>query len=435
MSDVFESMGHANTEEQEPSGRMSARASTRKRTLESLGQRSPSLRIKRVREDRVTHVDASSAFSPSEESEHSETDAPQRRNDKGCRCGRTKCLKQYCACFRNDIRCTTDCVCRDCNNDGLHEETRMKAVRMTRLNDPTAFKGTELELDSREVLTPRGTLKTVRGCRCRRSKCQKKYCECYGAGLLCGSNCVCEDCLNFEPHDKSQGGHEAAPIKYAKYDNSFAQRKPTREEAQAVAQRSAALASRRPLISVQVNAPASQPVQPTGAKQKRAPAPVADLPEPEVEADEEEPPEWEDNGDLQCETLLSARSTMSMSDPLEGTKGMPLQARDGWEAEDERGRQAAEFADEPRFGLLKERSTVFSPGPGAYDFAPMSRNMSGNLGEEIPSMSRNASGFMGLSRFESMDWANKLTEELESVPADGFHLARQFSNDISGLLA
>ncbi|KAJ1492327.1 hypothetical protein T484DRAFT_1597141, partial [Baffinella frigidus] len=95
-----------------------------------------------------------------------------------CRCGRTKCLKQYCACFRIDARCSSDCHCTDCHNDGRHEEDRMMA------------------LDDVEVKTPRGTIKTVRGCRCRRSKCQKKYCECFGAGLRCSDNCICEDCEN-----------------------------------------------------------------------------------------------------------------------------------------------------------------------------------------------------------------------------------------------
>lgn len=105
--------------------------------------------------------------------------------DKGCRCGRTKCLKQYCACFRQDIPCTKDCACSDCRNDGHHEEERMIAVRAIRLNSKEAFKGTDLTYDGQTVTTPRGSVKQVRGCRCRRSKCLKKYCECFGVGLKC----------------------------------------------------------------------------------------------------------------------------------------------------------------------------------------------------------------------------------------------------------
>ena len=77
---------------------------------------------------RAAVLNAMQRFSP---------EAPFKRGgdrDKGCRCGRTKCLKQYCACFRSDTRCTRDCVCNDCRNDGLHEDERMMAVRAIRLN-------------------------------------------------------------------------------------------------------------------------------------------------------------------------------------------------------------------------------------------------------------------------------------------------------------
>lgn len=70
------------------------------------------------------------------------------------------------------------------------------AVRAIRLNSKEAFKGTHLEIDGQTVTTPKGSVRTVRGCRCKRSRCLKKYCECYGVGLKCGENCICEDCQN-----------------------------------------------------------------------------------------------------------------------------------------------------------------------------------------------------------------------------------------------
>jgi hypothetical protein len=94
------------------------------------------------------------------------------------------------------VRCTSDCVCDDCHNDGRHEEKRIEAIRRIRMNNASAFKGTALEIENQAVLTPRGSTKMIRGCRCKRSQCQKKYCECYSAGIKCTTNCVCKDCAN-----------------------------------------------------------------------------------------------------------------------------------------------------------------------------------------------------------------------------------------------
>ena len=34
------------------------------------------------------------------------------------------------------------------------------------------------------------------GCRCARSKCIKKYCECFAAGVKCSVYCQCVNCMN-----------------------------------------------------------------------------------------------------------------------------------------------------------------------------------------------------------------------------------------------
>jgi hypothetical protein len=91
---------------------------------------------------------------------------PFKRGEKGCRCSRSKCLKQYCLCFRTDKRCDADCSCRDCMNDGCHERERMMAVRHVKQNSTTAFKGTSLAVEESQ--------KQIRGCRCKKSRCQKK---------------------------------------------------------------------------------------------------------------------------------------------------------------------------------------------------------------------------------------------------------------------
>ena len=187
-------------------------------------------------------VDASTSFSGDGGGDGG---APLRPGDRVCRCGKTKCLKQYCACFRNDVRCSpSECKCTDCLNDGQHEQERMMAVQSLRLalhsrrskmvrcvlpacsrftrarSRPSrpylflttqtdgnaravqparavqAYKGTHMEIDGQTVTTPKGSVGTVHGCRCKRSRCLKKYCACYGVGLKCGENCICEDCQN-----------------------------------------------------------------------------------------------------------------------------------------------------------------------------------------------------------------------------------------------
>ena len=145
--------------------------------IKELADRTNSCSVKCLRDNRKT-VDESRAFendvSEAEESEDDANDEKAQKKEKGCRCGRTKCLKQYCACFRTDQRCTSDCVCQDCRNDGMHEAERMMAVRHVRMHSNTAFKGTRLAANDQQVITPRGSVRILRGCRCKKSRCQKK---------------------------------------------------------------------------------------------------------------------------------------------------------------------------------------------------------------------------------------------------------------------
>ncbi len=127
--------------------------------------RRTSERTKKLCVDERKHFQEEDSGDEIEQEEEEEVKESEtfKRGEKGCRCSRSKCLKQYCICFRTDKRCDADCSCQDCMNNGCYERERMMAVRHVKQNSTTAFKGTDEE-----------SLKLLRGCRCKKSRCQKK---------------------------------------------------------------------------------------------------------------------------------------------------------------------------------------------------------------------------------------------------------------------
>lgn len=130
------------------------------------------------------------------------------------------------------------------------------------------------------VMTPRGSTKTVRGCRCKRSKCLKRYCECFGAGLKCGDNCICEGCQNGNndfgaagampkkgkaASSKARAAPSKKPVGTSKLPHPSFQDKPQFKQAPVVlsqsSQSSGKPMNRRPPLSVQIPRPAPQPIQ------------------------------------------------------------------------------------------------------------------------------------------------------------------------------
>ena len=120
-----------------------------------------------------------------------------------CNCTNSKCLKLYCGCFKNNNRCGNECSCVGCENDEEHfpsnDEhkkqllTELNIKRSKRLyNDSNAHTGETVKV---RIFSENYS---VLGCRCQKSNCSKKYCECFSNNAFCSKSCECRNCLNFK---------------------------------------------------------------------------------------------------------------------------------------------------------------------------------------------------------------------------------------------
>jgi protein lin-54 len=58
---------------------------------------------------------------------------------------------------------------------------------------------------------PRNLWGRLLRCKCSKSKCEARYCECFSHGQVCGIECSCFDC-----HNLDEARHEAQPPKAEK---------------------------------------------------------------------------------------------------------------------------------------------------------------------------------------------------------------------------
>lgn len=112
----------------------------------------------------------------------------------------------YCECFHLQIFCNENCDCVGCGNmeaTGDHQQAVFEALS----RNPKAFNDDNPENvnTSNNAATANkfklgvGLNEVKKGCRCKKTKCQKKYCECFNSGQLCGIFCKCEGCANCSP--------------------------------------------------------------------------------------------------------------------------------------------------------------------------------------------------------------------------------------------
>jgi hypothetical protein len=118
-----------------------------------------------------------------------------------CNCKKSRCLKLYCDCFAAGSYCN-GCNCKECSNSPASEEARQEAVTATLARNPNAFrqkiKKAQAQAAAAAAQQGGGGVKHAVGCHCKKSKCLKKYCECYQGGISCGDKCKCIECRNFE---------------------------------------------------------------------------------------------------------------------------------------------------------------------------------------------------------------------------------------------
>mmetsp|Transcript_16239 Transcript_16239/g.21339 ORF Transcript_16239/g.21339 Transcript_16239/m.21339 type:complete len:85 (-) Transcript_16239:304-558(-) len=81
-------------------------------------------------------------------------------------------------------------MCQGCRNTCDHKYKVIDARENVLQRKPEAF------FPKRPYSKPLSNIQNRSGCRCRKTRCLKKYCVCYNSGKTCGEGCTCIGCEN-----------------------------------------------------------------------------------------------------------------------------------------------------------------------------------------------------------------------------------------------
>ena len=118
---------------------------------------------------------------------------------KPCNCKKSKCLKLYCECYAAGVFCR-DCNCVDCLNktdEPMPLSSYPASDPRGRVRHIDVEAAPEVIRHSAQKRKPQSKQRQESGCFCKKSRCLKKYCECFERGEMCEQSCRCENCQNY----------------------------------------------------------------------------------------------------------------------------------------------------------------------------------------------------------------------------------------------